>query len=256
MISIRLYYSNEKGSVLVFATVIIIIMLMLAFLHIVIGFIFRDQVIVLDALDSAVTAALSQAEEKHRNTYYYEKLEITDYIRIDGVDFPIEYKWIKDESTEGYAGNYVYLSHANAYNYANEYFNKYLELNDVDYEIKNFHLEVDYDDERWLPVVNTRYATFQPNEPYPWWQDEFGDDGSFQFPNQLIYVRFPRWVTVTINTTIEMPIPFGIGLSNMLDLAGPGDEDKSNFLSIKRSYVSSGLKELKVIDPPPIFAWE
>jgi hypothetical protein len=42
----------------------------------------------------------------------------------------------------------------------------------------------------------------------------------------------------------------------MLDLAGPGDEDKSNFFSIKRSYVSSGLKELKVIDPPPIFAWE
>ena len=42
----------------------------------------------------------------------------------------------------------------------------------------------------------------------------------------------------------------------MLDLAGPGDEDKSNFLTIKRSYVSSGIKELKEINPPPIFAWE
>lgn len=256
MISIRLYYSNEKGYVLVFATVIIIIMLMLAFLHIVIGFIFRDQVIVLDALDSAVTAALSQAEEKHRNTYYYEKLIITDTIEIDGEEFPIEYKWIKDNTTEGYAGNYILLDYTNAYNYANEYFNKNLKLNDVNYEIKDFQLELDYDDERWLPVVNTRYATFQPNEPYAWWQEEFGDDGSFQFPNQLIYVRFPRWVRVTINTTVEMPIPFGIGLSNMLDLAGPGDEDKSNFLTIKRSYISSGIKELKEINPPPIFAWE
>ena len=231
-------------------------MLMLSFLHIVIGFMFMDQVAILDALDSSVTAALSQAEEMTRNTYYYEKLIITDTIEIDGEEFPIEYEWVKDGTTEGYVGNYILLDYTSAHNYAEEYFNKNLELNDVDYEIKDFQLELDYDDERWLPVVNTRLNTFKGNEPYAWWQYEFGDDGSFQFPNQLIYVRFPRWVQVTINTTVEMPIPFGIGLSNMLDLAGPGNEDKDNFLTIERSYISSGIKELKEINPPPIFAWE
>ena len=86
------------------------------------------------------------------------------------------------------------MDYTRAFNSADEYLNKNLKLNDVNYEVLNFELELNYDDERWLPVVNTRFETFQPNDPYAWWQYEFGDDGSFQFPNQLIYVRFPRWV--------------------------------------------------------------
>jgi len=127
-----------------------------------------------------------------------------------------------------------------------------LELNDVkNYEILNFDLIIDYDNERYLPVVNTRYFTFKAGEPSAWWKKEFGDSGSFQFPNQLIYVRFPRWVKVQINTSIRLPIPFGIGLSNVLE-----DDNKSKYMTIKRSYSSAGVKELKVVNPPPIFAWE
>ena len=257
------FYIDENGSVLIFSTAIILIMLMLAFLQIVIGFMFRDQILMLDALDSAVTASLAPTREEFKNTYYYEKLRIEDTEIIDGIEFPTEYRWVTDE---GYAGNYIRLKYDDAYNNADCYFNKNLQLNGADYDVLNFDLKIEYDDERWLPVVNTRAET--RSYPIPWWQYEIEkndfekcDEGipGISFPNQLIYVRFPRWVKVTINTTVEMPIPFGIGLANMLRASGASEEeigDESNYLSIKRSYVSSGIKELKEINPPPIFAWE
>lgn len=251
VIAINSIIKREKGSILVFATGIIIIMLMIAFLNVVIGFMFRDQTIIIDALDSAITAALAPSEEVFRNTYYYEKLKITRWETIDGVQFPIEYEWIKNDETEGYPANYIRLNQSEAHLNALSYFHKYLDLNNVnDYEVLNFNLHIEYDDERYLPVVNTRYFTFRENEPSAWWNNEFGDSGNFRFPNQLIYVRFPRWVKVTIDSTIRMPIPMGIGLANMLS------DNQSNYLKITRSYTSSGIKELKAINPPPIFAWE
>jgi Flp pilus assembly protein TadG len=42
---------DNKGSVIVFTAMIIVIMLILASFQIVVGFIFRDQVVILDALD-------------------------------------------------------------------------------------------------------------------------------------------------------------------------------------------------------------
>lgn len=237
---------NENGSVVIFASLIIFIMLILATFQIVIGFMFRDQVVVIDALDSAVTASLAPADEMIRDTYYYEKLIITDWEIIDGEQFPTEYEWV-NTGCQGYAGNYILLDYLSAYNNANQYFNKYLELNKMNYDIHNFDLEIEYDDDRYLPVINARWFT---SKPYEWWGYEFDDDGVFTFPNQLIYVRFPRWVKTKIDTTIEMPIPFGVGLSSLLDT------DSSNFLTIKRRYVSHGIKEIKVINPPPIFGWE
>lgn len=238
--------NNESGSVLIFTSLIILIMLMLAFFQLVIGFIFRDQVVVIDALDSAVTAALSQAEEKIKDTYYYEKLLITEWEIIDGEQFPTAYIWINDEC-QGYAGNYILLPYGDAYLYADEYFKKYLDLNKMDYNIQNFSLELEYDDDRYLPVINARWFTKKPNE---WWQYEFGDDGNFHFPNQLIYVRYPRWVKVKMNTSLKMPIPFGVGLANFLEA------NSSNFMSVTKDYVTHGIREIKVINPPPIYGWE
>jgi len=120
VIKIKVIRENEKGSVIIFSAMIIMIMLMIAFLNMVLSFIFMDQVIVLDALDSAVTSALSQAEEVFRNTYYYEKLVITDYEIIDGMQFPTEYTWVKDSGTEGYPANYIRLNYNDAYSKAVE----------------------------------------------------------------------------------------------------------------------------------------
>lgn len=241
---------DNRGSVLVFTSMIIIIMLILASFQIVVGFVFRDQVVVLDALDSAITASLAPAEEIIRPTFYYEKFIITKYETIDGVDFPTEYTWVNTEGgadLAGYSGNYIRLNKDKAEGNANKYFKRYLDLNKMKYTISAFNFEMEYDSQRYLPVINARWYTLKSNE---WWRSEFGDDGEFMFPNQLIYVRYPRWVKTKINTTLELDIPFGVGLSNMLG------ESKSKFLTIKRSYTSSGLKEIKVVNPPPVYGWE
>lgn len=244
----NLIYDN-KGSVLIFSAIVIMIMLIVATFQLVVGFIFRDQIVVLDALDSAVTASLSPAEEVIRPTFYYEKFRITEYVRIDGVDFPIAYEWINYDGKDvaGYSANYIRLNESNARNNAREYLEKYLDMNNKNYEITNFNFEIEYDDDRQLPVINARWNTSYPNE---WWQSEFGDTGTFTFPNQLIYVRYPRWVKTKISTSVKMPIPFGVGLSSMLQTSG------ANFLNIERNYESQGVKEIKVVNPPPIYGWE
>lgn len=237
---------EEKGSIIVYIAGIILIMLMIAMLHMVLGFIFRDQISIIDALDSSATAALSPATEEIKDTYYYEKLIITDYEVIDGEMFPIEYEWVNN-GCQGYAGNYILLDYSSALSNAKDYLNGYLQLNKMNYTVESFSLDIEYDNERYLPVVNARWFTKKPSE---WWGYEFGDSGTFTFPNQLIYVRFPRWVKVKVDLTLSMPIPFGEGLANLLDA------DSTNFLSIKRSYKTEAIKEIKVINPPPLFGWE
>jgi len=241
---------DNKGSVLVFTAAIIMMMLMIATFQLVIGFIFRDQIVVLDALDSAITASLSPAEEVIRPTFYYEKFKITEYVTIDGTQFPTAYEWINydDKDVAGYSGNYIRLDKGEAESNAREYFERYLELNKADYTIENFDFEVEYDNERLLPVVNARWHT---SYPVSWWKAEFGDAGDFVFPNQLMYIRYPRWVKTTINTTVRMPIPFGMGLASMLEADG-----NSRFSAITKTYQSQGIKEIKVVNPPPIYGWE
>lgn len=240
---------DNSGSVIILSAAIIILMLSLATFQIVVGFMFRDQIVVLDALDSAITASLSPAEEVIRPTFYYEKFKITEYVTIDGTQFPTAYEWINYDGKDvaGYSANYIRLKESDAKSRATEYFRKYLDHNKKDYTIENFDFDLEYDNERLLPVVNARWHTSYPDE---WWQSEFGDSGTFNFPNQLIYVRYPRWVKTSINATVKMPIPFGVGLASMIDA------NESNFLSITRNYQSQGVREIKVVNPPPIYGWE
>lgn len=245
--------SDNRGSVLIFTAGIIIMMVTIATFQLVVAFIFRDQIVVLDALDSSITASLSPAEEVIRPTFYYEKFEITEYIRIDGVDFPVAYMWTnydrdRKRDIAGYSGNYIRLDKHKAEENAKIYFNRYLELNKADYTIEKFDFEIEYDNERLLPVINARWNTSYPKE---WWKSEFGDHGDFTFPNQLIYVRYPRWVKAKVNTTVSVPIPFGVGLASML-----GEDGNPRFSKITRTYESQGIKEIKVVNPPPIYGWE
>lgn len=226
-------------------------MLMIAMFNIVVGFIFKDQIVILDALDSAVTSSLFPSEEIIRPTFYYELLNITGWVTIDGTNFPTTYEWVNKENggkdLAGYSGNYIRLNKDDAYNKGFEYFNKYLDFNNANVTIEDFTVDVEYDEDRLVPVINARWYTPKSTE---WWHSEFGDSGTFTFPNQLIYVRFPRWVKTTIDTTLEIPIPFGIGLATMIDA------DESNFKTITKRYISSGIKEIKVMNPPPIYGWE
>lgn len=179
---IKKILKNEKGQLLPFIAVIMILLILFTALQFALSMAYLSRIKARDALDSAVLSAASIAERQTRPTFYGEK----KVVRRNS-DGSIEVVWIK--TTSNYKP-YLYLSRSDAIEIAEEYFIKNLKLSNLKgYRILDLDITIKNDENNPIQVVKRRPVTE-------------GIVGSWE-------ENFPRWVRVEASAKVELPAPLG-----------------------------------------------
>jgi hypothetical protein len=198
---------DEEGSVIPLIAVVIIIFIFLGAYEIGNLLVYRDRAVVRDAIDSAVTSALAAGTTvESASTKYTEEHIVETGTDADGNDVVIADYWEPHESSPK---NYIYLDRSKAETTATNNFAKIISGNNVKASLTKWKFTVTYDDDRYLSVTQNRSHTdIAPS----WWQD-FGDSVPTLWnkptSNEQKYVRFPRWVKVSITATVNVPVHMG-----------------------------------------------
>lgn len=202
---IKLLMQDDGGSILPLVAVVLTLLIFFGAYEVSNTLVYRDRAVVRDAIDSAVTSALvSGTVVQSQNINYYEQLEP---IWGAGPLGPIiiGWRWVPYENNPK---SYIFLNRSTAESTARNNFNKILSENKINASLTSWNFSVTYDDERYLNVTQNRGNT--PLAP-SWWQS-FGDSqpGPWSSPSyETKEVRFPRWVKVSIQATVNIPVPMG-----------------------------------------------
>lgn len=179
---IKKILKNEKGQLLPFIAVIMILLILFTALQFALSMAYLSRIKARDALDSAVLSAASIAERQTRPTFYGEK----KVVRRNS-DGSIEVVWIK--TTSNYKP-YLYLSRSDAIEIAEEYFIKNLKLSNLKgYRILDLDITIKNDENNPIQVVKRRPVTEGIVDS---WEE-----------------NFPRWVRVEASAKVELPAPLG-----------------------------------------------
>lgn len=179
---IKKILKNEKGQLLPFIAVIMILLILFTALQFALSMAYLSRIKARDALDSAVLSAASIAERQTRPTFYGEK----KVVRRNS-DGSIEVVWIK--TTSNYKP-YLYLSRRDAIEIAEEYFIKNLKLSNLKgYRILDLDITIKNDENNPIQVVKRRPVTEGIVDS---WEE-----------------NFPRWVRVEASAKVELPAPLG-----------------------------------------------
>jgi len=182
---IRLLLKDERGQLMPFLAICILIMLGFASVSLGLSTVYRDRMIIRDALDAAAAAATSQAEFAESPTEYGEKKH--DAVKDkDGKVIKPAY-WTK---TEGQYVKYVVLNDAGlSETLARSYFEKNMLHNGLRYELKSWDLKIILDKSQRLQVHKHRPHTEGIIDT---WEKDF-----------------PRHVKVEITARVESKSPTG-----------------------------------------------
>lgn len=179
---IKKILKNEKGQLLPFIAVIMILLILFTALQFALSMAYLSRIKARDALDSAVLSAASIAERQTRPTFYGEK----KVVRRNS-DGSIEVVWIK--TTSNYKP-YLYLSRSDAIEIAEEYFIKNLKLSNLKgYRILDLDITIKNDENNPIQVVKRRPVTEGIVDS---WEE-----------------NFPGWVRVEASAKVELPAPLG-----------------------------------------------
>jgi len=179
---IKKILKNEKGQLLPFIAVIMILLILFTALQFALSMAYLSRIKARDALDSAVLSAASIAERQTRPTFYGEK----KVVRRNS-DGSIEVVWIK--TTSNYKP-YLYLFRSDAIEIAEEYFIKNLKLSNLKgYRILDLDITIKNDENNPIQVVKRRPVTEGIVDS---WEE-----------------NFPRWVRVEASAKVELPAPLG-----------------------------------------------
>jgi hypothetical protein len=207
---------DTRGQMLPFLAVIIIIIIALGTYSASLSLMYRDRLVVRDALDAAGTAGLAGASEyRTKYTFYYEYCTGTTWNctasdPLTGECLDGYYSCDGYNTAESNLQGYIYVNQDLMRKLAKEYFVEYMALNGlyftiIDWQDTNFK----YDD-RYLTVTKSRPNT-GVNPPY-WWPGEFNDSSPPGWTGagyESRFVRFPRYAEFEIFVRVELKKPFG-----------------------------------------------
>ncbi len=234
---------DEKGSLLPMIAIILILTISLGAVNFALVVMYRDRAVVRNALDAGTTSSLAAvAVEKHKPIYYGERERVIEKISIicgmKEIEVPRVTEWLNTESD---IKNYIQLDVSRANNVAKQYFEKNIELSNLDYNIKSWDFVVTYDEKRVYTVKkrrNVRRPHFKlgiipprrscdpgipdvysyVSNPETWWFSDFEEatTDSWNLPSKWSSntsenkeIIFPRWVEVKAKVVLELPVPFG-----------------------------------------------
>lgn len=181
---IRFLLKDEEGQLMPFLAICMVIMIGFGALSLSLSMIYKDRMNIRDALDAAALAALTPAEAKEEATWYDEEY-IEPKTDANGNVLKSGY-WKK---TEFDAQPFVVLNNDEAEAAALAYFEKNMRADNLKYKIKDWDLQIKFDQSNYLQVHKDRPHTEGIVDS---WQKDF-----------------PRYVTVTINAKIETTSSMG-----------------------------------------------
>jgi hypothetical protein len=196
LIKVKNLLKDEKGQVMPFLAICLLIMIGFAAVSLGLSMAYRDRMIIRDALDAAAAAATSQAERAVSPTEYGEKKHNAK--RDDEGNIIRPAYWTK---TEGQYVDYVVLNDTElAQTLARSYFEKNMVHNGLSYKIKSWDLKIKFDKSRRLQVHKHRPHTEGIVDT---WEKDF-----------------PRYVKVEITARIESKSPMGAILGKDMIVTG------------------------------------
>ncbi|MBO8160676.1 MAG: hypothetical protein H0Z24_03485 [Thermosipho sp. (in: Bacteria)] len=194
------FLKDERGQMLPFLAIALLIIMAFGALGIGYADIYKDRSNIRDALDAAASAALSPARKKSKPTYYGERYRPPKYQYYDNSTNPptplippvliSPGYWYKVTGNER---DYIDLDIGEAQEAAEFYFKKNLALDGMEYKILEWDLDIDFE-QRPLQVVKQRQNT---EGVVTTWEE-----------------NFPRWVSATLNVRLEMPVAWGTIVKN------------------------------------------
>lgn len=185
LIKFKNLLKDEKGQVMPFLAVCLLIMIGFAALSLGLSMAYRDRMIIRDALDAAASAALAPVEALEDPTEYGERKHDAVRDREGNIIEPAY--WTK---TEKQYVTYVALNDVEqAETLARAYFDKNMSHNELNYEIKSWDLKLKHDKSRRLQVHKHRPHTEGIIDT---WEKDF-----------------PRYVKAEITVQIERKSPMG-----------------------------------------------
>lgn len=194
------YIKNEKGQLLPFIAVAMVIMLLFSSFAIAVSMSFRERKLVQDAIDSALlSAVLVSTEKRSAPTRYIQTSYLTDPRTITCPGDPptqvtIYRRRVYETSATDYR-NYIVIDQNKARTIFETYFKLNLSSNSGSARIIDWSLDIKYDNERYLNVIKdlpnlhtanyrtnhrtcghsyTRTHDFRVTNPSAWWLNEFG----------------------------------------------------------------------------------
>lgn len=242
MRKIKRFLIDDEGSILPMIAVVLILSILLGAVNFALVIMYRDRAVVRNAIDAGVTSSLAAvAVEKNHYINYDERLRTIKSVAVPCGEKPIIVPRIQEWiNTESNLKNYIQLDVSVADKVAKEYFNKNMNGNSLEFNIKSWDYKVTYDDKRIYDVEKRRGVSrpyFEKGKepkrecdpgipdvyskvtnPEYWWKDDFtgANTGKWTPPPKWEWgyyerrrVIFPRWVRVDAIVTVELPVPFG-----------------------------------------------